>query len=164
MDIMQTAILLLGSNLGDRAENLNSAILKLGNRTGKVLRTSSVYESEPWGMQSDFQFYNQCISLSTSLDPFALMDHIHAIELEMGRKDGRGDFKDRIIDIDILFYDVLEINEKELTIPHPKIRERRFALVPLLEIYPDILFPSTREELKDILDACEDHLSVRKIH
>ena len=161
---MQTVILLLGSNLGDRDKNLDITMSKLENKIGKILRQSSVYESEPWGMMSDVHFYNQCISLSTSLEPFAVLDCIHAIEQEMGRNRGRGVYRDRIIDIDILFFGDLELNKRDLTIPHPRIRERRFALVPLLEIYPDILFPSTQEKIQTILDSCQDPLAVRRMY
>lgn len=160
---MQTAILLLGSNLGDRAENLGNAISKLESKIGRIIHMSSVYESEPWGMKSDRNFYNQCVSLSTSMDPSDLLKQIHAIELEMGRIEVAEKYLDRIIDVDILFYGDREISLGDLTVPHPRIRERRFALIPLLEIYPDFVFPSTSEKLHEILDSCKDTLSVRKL-
>ena len=160
---MQTAILLLGSNLGDRAENLGNAISKLESKIGRIIRVSSVYESEPWGMRSDSNFYNQCVSLSTSLNPSDLLKRIHTIEQEMGRIEVTQKYMDRIIDVDILFYGDREISLGDLTVPHPRIRKRRFALIPLLEIYPDFVFPATSEKLHDILDSCKDKLSVRKL-
>ena len=163
MDTIETVILLLGSNLGDRAGNLKTARLKLEGNVGEVLRTSSIYESEPWGMESDFQFFNQCVSILTSLDPHAVLNRIHAIELEMGRKRVRGEYNDRLIDIDILFFGEMEIFERDLTIPHPRLCQRKFALLPLLEIYPDFQYPATHEKLQIIMDNCRDHLSVRKI-
>ena len=160
---METAVLLLGSNLGNRAENLENAISRMERTIGRVLNTSSVYESEPWGMKSASNFYNQCVSLSTSLDPSSLLNQIHALEQKMGREVVRTDYTDRTIDIDILFYGDREVSEKDLTIPHSRIRERKFTLIPLLEIYPDFVYPSTGEKLQEILDSCNDKLSVRKI-
>jgi 2-amino-4-hydroxy-6-hydroxymethyldihydropteridine diphosphokinase len=161
---MQTAIILLGSNLGNRARNLETAIEKLAETSGRIIRKSSVYESPPWGMESDRDFYNQCISIYTSLAPGDLLSEIHAIEKEMGRQRVEGrQYMDRTIDIDILFYGNREIDLEELVIPHPRVRERKFALIPLLEIYPDFIYPSTGEKLQDILDSCEDSLSVGKL-
>ena len=81
----------------------------------------------------------------------------------MGRKRGRGEYKDRLIDIDILFFGELVISERDLTIPHPRLRKRKFALLPLLEIYPDFQYPETHEKLQVILDKCRDHLPVKII-
>ena len=163
MSEKQTAILCLGSNLGDRKSNLSAAIFSLEQRVGPILSKSSVYESEPWGMDSDMQFYNQCISLSTALGPVELMKQITGIEKNIGRKSSRGDYSDRIIDIDILLFGDMIINTDGLVIPHPRISERRFVLIPLLEIYPDMVNPSNFKRFQDILDSCSDHLSVRKI-
>ena len=164
MSEKQTAILCLGSNLGDRKSNLSAAIFSLEQRVGPILSKSSVYESEPWGMDSDMQFYNQCISLSTALGPLELMEQITGIEKEMGREGSRGDYTDRVIDIDILFFGNAKIDTDDLIIPHPRISERRFVLVPLLEIYPDMINPSNLEKFQDTLDSCSDLLSVKKIY
>ena len=163
MSEKQTTILCLGSNLGDRKSNLSVAISFLERRAGSILRKSSLYESEPWGMDSVHQFYNQCISLSTALGPVELMKQITGIEKEMGREGSRGDYTDRVIDIDILFFGDMKIDTDDLIIPHPRISERRFVLVPLLEIYPDMINPSNLEKFQFTLDSCSDHLSVKKI-
>jgi 2-amino-4-hydroxy-6-hydroxymethyldihydropteridine diphosphokinase len=161
---MQTVLLLLGSNLGDRAGNLGNAVSKLDEKIGSILCSSSLYESEPWGMNSVNNFYNQCISLTTSMDPVNVLGHIHNIEREMGKEETSGNYEDRTIDIDILFFGDQVVNDPGLIIPHPRIRNRRFAMIPLLEIYPDFIYPPTGERLQAILDSCKDTLSVWKIH
>jgi 2-amino-4-hydroxy-6-hydroxymethyldihydropteridine diphosphokinase len=164
MSEKQTTILCLGSNLGERKLNLSAAISSLERRVGSIIRKSSIYESEPWGMDSVNQFYNQCISLSTAIGPVELMEQITGIEREMGRKGSRGDYTDRVIDIDILFFGDIKIDTDDLIIPHPRISERRFVLVPLLEIYPDMINPTNLEKFQDTLDSCTDLLSVKKIY
>ena len=162
---MQTAILLLGSNLGNRRKNLETALSKIEGNAGRIIRKSSVYESQPWGMVSEHSFYNQCIALSTGLNPGNLLGKILDIEREMGRT-GRmqSGYEDRIIDIDILFYGDRQVELENLTIPHPRVRERKFSLIPILEIYPDFVFPGTQEKLQDILDSCEDTMEVKKLY
>ena len=160
---MQTAFLLLGSNLGDRAGNLADARSELTRKIGRIDCLSSVYETEPWGMKSARYFYNQCATLSTSMDPFVLMKQIRSIEKDMGKTQSSSGYADRTIDIDILFFGDMIINERDLIIPHPKIRERRFAMIPILEIYPDFVYPPTGKKLREILDSCGDTLSVIKM-
>ena len=161
--MVHDAILLLGSNLGDRMGNLQAALSELQVRIGECSHASSFYETEPWGMETGQWFMNQCVSIPTGLDPFRLMGMIRDIEKGMGRKDMKGGYHDRIIDIDILLYGGLEVHAGGLVIPHPRIRERKFALVPLLEIYPEITCPSTGEKFASILDACGDDLIVRRV-
>ena len=160
---MHSAILLIGSNIGKREENLAHAIHRIEEKIGVIQLHSSVYETEPWGFESVQNFYNQCISLLTSLTPSALLTEIQSIEKESGRERVIGKYTDRTIDIDILFYDNLVFTNAELTIPHPRIEERKFTLVPLLEILPDFIHPESGRAIKDLLQSCGDPLFVRKL-
>jgi 2-amino-4-hydroxy-6-hydroxymethyldihydropteridine diphosphokinase len=163
MGTEKDAILLLGSNLGDRIENLKTALSELEVRIGKCSHASSFYETEPWGMETGKWFMNQCIAIPTGIDPSRIMGIIRDIETGMGREDNNEGYRDRVIDIDILLYGDLELHAGGLVIPHPRIRERKFALLPLLEIFPELTCPPAGERFADILDACSDDLTVRKI-
>jgi len=142
----------LGSNLGRREEHLQKAVRLVGERVGKVVRQSSVVETEPWGFESANRFLNCVILCHSSLSPRQILTTVKQIEREMGRelpppvpspppKGGgqpRRRYKDRPIDIDILLYDDLTVDEPDLKIPHPLMRERDFVMIPLREIYqPD---------------------------
>ena len=126
----------LGSNLGDRKENLACAIRLIGERVGKVLRVSSFIETEPWGFESDNAFMNAVILCETDLLPRQLLCVTQKIECEMGRKKKStdGGYADRCIDIDILLYDDLRVDEPDLQIPHPLMLKREFVMIPLREI------------------------------
>lgn len=126
----------LGSNLGDRKHNIRHAVELIDERIGAVERVSSLYETEPWGFSSDNMFVNAAVCVSTSLAPHAVLEATQAIEREMGRKikSVNGQYHDRIIDIDILLYDDIKIDEPDLKIPHPFMHERDFVMKPLREI------------------------------
>lgn len=134
------AYLGIGTNLGDRADNLQSAVNLINEQAGHVLACSSFIKTEPWGFCSDNAFLNAAVKLDTPHSPHELLRITQSIERLMGRthKSSNGVYSDRIIDIDILLYDDLAINEAELTIPHPLIWERRFVYEPLLEIAPHL--------------------------
>lgn len=133
---MHTVYLALGTNLGNRKAIMREAIDKIGKKVGTVMRQSSFYETEPWGFESPNLFLNACICVSTKLAPRQLLEVTQAIERDMGRveKTVGLQYVDRIIDIDILLYDDLHINEPDLVIPHPLMEEREFVMKPLLEI------------------------------
>jgi 2-amino-4-hydroxy-6-hydroxymethyldihydropteridine diphosphokinase len=126
----------LGSNLGNRKENLAYAIRLIGERVGKVLRVSSFIETEPWGFESENTFVNAVILCETDLTPRQLLGATQKIEREMGRqkKSTDGGYSDRCIDIDILLYDDLRVDEPDLQIPHPLMLKRDFVMIPLREI------------------------------
>lgn len=126
----------LGSNLGDKKQNLSTAIKLMEEQIGVLLRQSAFLETEPWGFQSDNSFVNATICMETSLDPFEVLAKTQEIERELGRtiKSINGEYHDRIIDIDILLYDDLHINTPQLTIPHPLMEQRDFVMIPLREI------------------------------
>ena len=133
---MSKVYLGLGSNLGDRKENLACAIRLIGERVGKVLRVSSFIETEPWGFESDNTFVNAVILCETTLTPRQVLRATQKIEREMGRKKKStdGGYADRCIDIDILLYDDLRVDEPDLQIPHPLMLKRDFVMIPLREI------------------------------
>lgn len=132
----------LGSNLGDREENIRKAISLIDERVGKVLRQSSLIETEPWGFESSNRFLNAVILCETTLTPRQVLKATQKIERELGRKkkliangqQPRANYKDRPIDIDILLYDDLTVDEPDLKIPHPLMHERDFVMIPLNEI------------------------------
>lgn len=133
---MHTVYLGLGTNLGDRRRNMADAIRLLDERVGTVVRASGMYETEPWGFSSDNMFMNAAVCVDTQLSPHGLLEETQAIEREMGRtvKSVDGRYHDRLIDIDILLYDDIRVDEPDLKIPHPLMRERDFVMLPLGEI------------------------------
>ena len=130
------AYLSLGTNLGDKRKNIAEAIKNIGELVGDVVRQSALYETEPWGFRSDNRFVNAAVCVDTQLSPRRLLEVTQRIEREMGRtlKSDGGEYHDRIIDIDILLYGDLHIDEPDLKIPHPLLHERDFVMTPLNEI------------------------------
>ena len=138
---MAKVYLSLGSNLGNKEQQMQQAIEKIKKYCGEIVAQSSFYTTEPWNMQTKNLFLNAAVELATNLTPFSLLLKLQDIEKEMGRinKTKNQEYEDRIIDIDILMYDDLKIDTFELSLPHPSMWERPFVLKPLVEIYPDIL-------------------------
>ena len=134
--MMHVVYLGLGSNLGDKQQHIARAIQLLNEQVGEVLRQSELYVSEPWGFVSAHHFVNACVCCATSLSPREVLTATQRIERSMGRtrKSLDGVYHDRIIDIDILLYDDLQINEPGLTIPHPLMHLRDFVMIPLRSI------------------------------
>lgn len=130
------AYLSLGTNLGDKRKNITEAIKNIGELVGDVVRQSALYETEPWGFRSDNRFVNAAVCVDTQLSPRRLLEVTQRIEREMGRtlKSDGGEYHDRIIDIDILLYGDLHIDDPDLKIPHPLMHERDFVMTPLNEI------------------------------
>ena len=134
------AYLGIGTNLGDRTANLRHAVELINEQAGHVLACSSFIETEPWGFKSDNLFLNAVVKIDTMCSPHELLSVTQVIERTMGRthKSVNGVYSDRIVDIDILIYDDLTINDENLTIPHPLIWQRQFVYEPLLEIAPHL--------------------------
>ena len=133
---MSIVYLGLGSNLGNKEQHITTAVKHLEQRVGKVRRLSSLLKTEPWGFTSPHSFVNAAVSIDTILSPHEVLEATQQIERDMGReqKSMNGEYHDRIIDIDILLYDDMEINEKDLIIPHPLMHQRDFVMIPLKEI------------------------------
>ncbi len=130
----------LGSNLGDRLAHLARAREKMAQDVGEVVAASSIYDTAPWGPVPQDNYLNQVLRISTALSPRPLLDALHAIERAEGRdRSNEVRFGPRTLDLDILIYGERTVNEDGLTIPHPRIGERAFVLVPLFEIAPDLL-------------------------
>lgn len=133
---LHTIYLGLGSNIGNRKRNMRDAIQYLESIVGTLVRQSDLFETEPWGFDSPNLFINMCVCMETPLSPRQLLEATQSIEKEMGRtsKSEAGEYADRIIDIDILIYDDLRINDGDLVIPHPLMHERDFVMIPLRQI------------------------------
>lgn len=148
------AFLSLGSNLGDREETLLGAFARLDRCAGVRLEAaSSLYETEPLGLVSKRPFVNAACVVATSLAPRELLSLCQTIEREFGRERA-GPTRDRTLDIDIIAYGGVSIDEPDLAVPHPRLRERLFVLVPLAEIRPDAALPPDGKRVRDLLREC----------
>jgi 2-amino-4-hydroxy-6-hydroxymethyldihydropteridine diphosphokinase len=151
---MSLAYLGLGSNLGDRIANIEKAYSAIGTRgVGIVLRKSPFYETEPVDCTSPLKFVNSAVEIMTDLEPSELFIELRQIETDLGRKRDNDKNSPRTIDIDILLYDFIVMNTKNLVIPHPEMLKRLFVLKPLVDVKPDLLHPVVQKNVSDILDA-----------
>jgi 2-amino-4-hydroxy-6-hydroxymethyldihydropteridine diphosphokinase len=155
-------VLSLGSNLGNRSVNLHQALILIGESIGPINDVSSIYETAPWGYESNHGFLNQCLTVWTDKDPGCILRQIHQIEAKLGRQVRSPEYADRMIDIDILFYGDMVMSLPDLHIPHEKIQDRRFSLVPLAEILPDFEHPILKKKISTLLSECMDNLPVKK--
>ncbi len=157
-------ILSLGSNLNDPAYQLRIAFDLISLKIGKIIAASSYYRTQPWGFETDKQFINRVIVVEVTANPIALLKKLKHIEQKMGRNFQKSEgYQSRNIDIDILFYGERFFQSDFLTIPHEKIKQRRFILQPLTEIFPDFVFPGDSKTFSQLLDICKDELMVEKI-
>lgn len=147
------AYLALGSNVGDRLSNLKEAIASLSPQMD-VKAKSHIYETPPWGYESQSPFYNQVIKVKTYLEPERLLKHLKRLEVALGRKPS---FQNgpRLIDIDLLFYDDQIMNTPVITLPHPRLHERAFVLLPLMDIAPDLIHPVRQKSVREMVAACD---------
>ncbi len=143
----------LGSNLGDKKQNLEHAIQLIAERAGTLSAISSIYETEPWGYESLNIFCNMVIKIETQLSPTQLLHISQKIEKEMGRtkKSSGTNYQDRIIDIDLIMYDDVIIETPELVLPHPRFHERLFVMYPLNEIAPDLIHPVLQKTIRELM-------------
>jgi 2-amino-4-hydroxy-6-hydroxymethyldihydropteridine diphosphokinase len=160
---MHQVFLSLGSNLGNRLENLNKGVDLLGTGTGTVMAVSPVYETEPWGCMHEDNFLNLAVLMKTRLRPHDLLAAVNETERLCGRDPSQGHNAPRKLDIDILFYDARIINTQKLIIPHPFLHLRRFVLVPLAELAPGFIHPVLKIPVSQLLAGCSDDSMTLKI-
>jgi 2-amino-4-hydroxy-6-hydroxymethyldihydropteridine diphosphokinase len=153
----------IGGNLGNREQNLEFALKALAKQAGSLVAVSPVYETEPFGFVSDNQFLNEVVVIETELSPSELLGIIRKIEHGLGRKRKNEKYISRTIDIDILFYENQIIENTELIVPHPRMHERKFVLVPFCEIAPDFIHPVLHRTMREILEASKDKSIVTKL-
>jgi 2-amino-4-hydroxy-6-hydroxymethyldihydropteridine diphosphokinase len=152
---MSLIFLGLGSNLGEKEKNLQDAVMMLKMEMGNLLSLSSFYISKPYGFSSENDFLNAVALMETRFSPYEILEKTQEIEKTLGRisKSCGQHYADRIIDIDILLYDHLVIDQPSLKIPHPAIVERDFVFMPLLEIAPDLIDPQTGKKFSELIEA-----------
>ena len=153
----------LGSNLGDKKENINRAICLI-KQFSTVTKQAKLYITEPWGYNTKNHYLNTGVTIETKYSPFQLLKKLKEIEKKMGRIKLSDVYEDRIIDLDILTFDNLKISTKELIIPHPKIAERKFSIVILKDLFFDEVIPSLNKSALELLQQCEDKLKVQMIN
>jgi len=159
---MKIVFLCIGTNLGNRGKNLFDAVARIEEYIGAVIESSSVYETEPWGFESGDAFLNMVVKVKTKLKPCGLLERILMIESLFGRVRGDKKYSSRLIDIDILLFDDQIIDEESLEIPHPLMHERKFVLVPMCEVAPEIVHPVLKIPLASLLKSCKDKGKVKK--
>lgn len=162
MNLKHTAYVALGSNLGNRYLHLQKAVLRLQDPQIVVTATSSIYANAAMGFDGD-DFYNACIAVMTSYSPETLLKRLKSVENALGREqDDRPGYRSRTIDLDILYFDSEVLNSTNLTIPHPKLQERRFVLKPLADIAPQFYHPELQIDTRNLLQQCRDKSSLEK--
>ena len=156
---MPKVYLLLGGNLGDRILYLQQARGSINRQVGTLTRSSKVYETAAWGKTDQPNFLNQVLEVHTELTPEEVLQSVNAIEQELGRV-RQEHWGARVIDIDILFYNSLVLQTQRLTIPHPQLHLRRFTLLPLAELAPELVHPVLGKSITQLLQECPDELEV----
>ncbi len=162
MKIYQS-FLLLGTNLGNRKNNLDEAKALIGEHCGKIIKQSSIYQTAAWGFTEQPDFLNQVIQIETIYNPLELIEKLLDIEKQLGRE-RIVKMGPRLIDIDILLIDDLIVEEKKLQVPHPRMQDRKFVLLPLNEIASNVVHPILSKTISEILKECCDDLEAKKIN
>ncbi len=157
---MNKVILLFGGNIEPRLSFLHKAEFEVSNSIGRVLQLSSVYESEPWGFEANQNFLNRVAIVETDLSAQEVLKRVLAIESKLGRQRLNDGYASRQIDIDVLFFDEMKIEVPGLIVPHPGIPDRRFVLVPLVEVAENFIHPVLKLSNSDLLKQCTDESKV----
>ena len=164
MDSINEAYLLLGGNLGFVRETFLKARKLLEDSSNSIVAQSPIYCSEAWGFTATTFFLNQVFKISTYLDPYALLECTSQIEKKLGRvSTGQNGYASRVLDIDILFYNDLIIDSELLTIPHPRLHLRKFALFPMCDLIPDLKHPILRKTIRALTEECNDLSFIKRV-
>ncbi len=158
---MNTAILLIGGNLGDRTGNLQKAVQLIAQTAGEVVQTSALYQTAPWGAVDQPDYLNQGVEIRTSLDALTLLHTLLEIERKIGRI-RQEKWGARVIDIDLIFFNDSIHSLPELKVPHPRMHLRQFVLVPLMEIIPDYMHPVLHKTVRELAASCPDTLPANR--
>ena len=156
---MNTVYIQLGSNIGERESFISKSMEQIEENIGEIITESSVSETIPWGNENQNNFLNSVIKIKTPFDSFEVLQKSQEIENTLGRK-RIAKWRERTIDIDILFYNNEIINTTKLIIPHPLIQQRKFVLVPLSEIAPNYIHPILKKSISTLLSECKDNQKV----
>ncbi len=162
---MKEIYLSLGSNQGDRIENLRQAVQNIEKKIGQTVEQSSYYETEPWGFTDDTNFINQVIKIKSDLTPDTILEKSLEIEKILGRKrlESKQRYSSRNIDIDVLFIDDMVINTEKLTVPHAHIHKRNFVLQPMREIDSSFVHPTMQKKISQLTEECVDDMRVFRL-
>ena len=151
----------MGTNLGNRSLNLKNSIASIEKKVGIIKRQSCIYQTKAWGVINQPDFLNMVLEVQTSLTPQVVLETVLSIETEMGRVRERKWYT-RLIDIDLLFYEDLIIEESNLIVPHPYLHLRNFVLQPLLDLVPLLVHPIMKKTVLQLVVECGDELPVKK--
>jgi 2-amino-4-hydroxy-6-hydroxymethyldihydropteridine diphosphokinase len=160
---MHKVFLGIGGNLGNKQANFEKVFELIEKDLGKVIEHSSIYETPAWGFHSEEVFWNQVLLIETTLSAHAILENIKHIEAAFDRKRGKERYSSRQMDVDILYYNQDFFDDEHLVIPHPRIHERKFVLVPLCEIAPDFKHPLMRLNHVSLLENCLDKSIIKKV-
>ena len=158
---MHQVFLGIGGNTGNKQDNFSKVYTFIKNELGEIIKRSSVYETPPWGFQSDENFWNQVLLIETGFPPEEVLKKTAEIENRFGRKRRTAGYTSRKMDIDILYFDELVLEAKNLTIPHPQIANRLFVLVPLAEIAPEFMHPQLKITSLQLVEKCPDKSEIK---
>lgn len=151
----------MGGNLGNREKTLSEARKMIGKEIGEIMKVSSIYETEAWGFITDQPFLNQVILVETEYSAVHTLKLLLSLEKELGRKRTSNSYDSRVIDLDILFYNETIISSEQLNLPHPRLHQRQFTLVPLNEIASQKIHPVYNERICRLMEECLDPSKVR---
>lgn len=160
---MHKVFLGIGGNIGDKQKNFEDVYPIIESKLGKIINASSIYETPPWGFQSDDTFWNSVVEIEYPNSPEQLLDDIHEIEKQFGRKRESENYSSRPMDIDILYFDDLYMETETLIIPHRRMHLRKFVLVPLNQIAPNLKHPLLRLTSLEMLENCKDESIIKKV-